>query len=98
LASLHGPRTASVQRPILFGTTGCRFGPANATVVIGVFTVAEATSAFGAPIAVNLLARMTGGYAVPLMTLAAVTLAGAGLFHWGRRQPTTDDMPVLSYQ
>jgi hypothetical protein len=55
----------------------------GATAIVGVFTVVEATTAFGMPIAVNLLARVTGGYAVPLVLLAAVTLAGAGLFHWG---------------
>jgi MFS family permease len=70
---------ATLYSPILID----RFGPGDATAIVGVFTVAEAATAFGAPIAVNLLAELTGGYAVPLLALAAVTLAGAGLFHWG---------------
>lgn len=65
-----------------------RFGPANATATIGVFNMAEATSAFGAPIAVNLLAGVTGGYALPLAALGVVTLIGALLFHWGTGPPS----------
>ncbi|MFB6353578.1 MAG: MFS transporter [Halobacteriales archaeon] len=70
---------ATLFSPILVG----RFGPENATAIVGLFTVAEATTAFGAPIVVNLLVGATGGYAVPLALLALLTLAGAGLFHWG---------------
>ncbi len=62
-----------------------RFGAEHATAVVGVFTLAEASTAFGAPIGLSLLVAATGGYSVPLVALAAVTLLGAGLFHWGTR-------------
>lgn len=70
---------ATLFSPIIVG----RFGPENATAIVGLFTAAEASTAFGAPLGLNLLVGATGGYAVPLVVLAAVTLAGAGLFHWG---------------
>lgn len=60
-----------------------RFGPENATAIVGLFTVVEATTAFGAPLGLTLLVDATGGYGVPLVLLAAVTVAGALLFHWG---------------
>lgn len=62
-----------------------RFGPEQATAIVGLFTMAETPMAFGAPIGLNLLYAATGGYVVPLVVFGAVTLAGAGLFHWGTR-------------
>lgn len=70
---------AALFSPILID----RFGPENATAIVGVFTLAETTTAFGAPIGLSLLVGATGGYAVPLVVLAAVTLLGAGGFYWG---------------
>lgn len=59
------------------------FGPENATAVVGLFTLSEATTAFLAPIGMSALVDATGGYTVPLATLVAMTLVGAGLFYWG---------------
>lgn len=70
---------ATLFSPVILG----RFGPENATAIVGLFTVVEATTAFGAPLGLNLLVTATGGYVVPLVGLAALTAAGAGLFHWG---------------
>ena len=60
-----------------------RFGPANATAIVGIFTVAEATTAFSIPIALNVLREFTGGYAPPLVLIAGLTLLGAALFYRG---------------
>ena len=60
-----------------------QFGPENATAVVGLFTIAEASTAFLAPIGFNALVEVTGGYVLPLLALMCVTLAGAGLFYWG---------------
>lgn len=72
---------ATLFSPILVN----RFGPENATAIIGLFTMAQATTAFGAPIGLSLLFEATGGYAVPLGLLAVLTFTGALLFHWGTR-------------
>jgi MFS family permease len=60
-----------------------RFGPANATAIVGIFTVAEATTAFSIPIALNVLREFTGGYAPPLVLIGGLTLLGAALFYRG---------------
>lgn len=70
---------ATLFSPVILG----RFGPENATAIVGLFTAVEATTAFGAPLGLNLLVTATGGFDLPLVGLAAVTVAGAGLFHWG---------------
>lgn len=72
---------ATLFSPILID----RFGPEDATAIIGLVTIAEAASAFGAPLAMVVLVDLTGGYALPLVLLALVTLAGVGMFHWGTR-------------
>ncbi|MFD1600914.1 MFS transporter [Halobellus rarus] len=60
-----------------------RFGPANATAIVGIFTVAEATTAFSIPIVLNVLTGITGGYAPPLVLIGGLTLLGAWLFYRG---------------
>jgi len=75
---------ATLFSPILVD----RFGAADATAVVGIFNVAEATAAFGAPLGMRFLVDVTGGYAVPLGLLSLATLAGAGLFFWGTGRPT----------
>jgi dipeptide/tripeptide permease len=67
-----------------------QFGPEDATAVVGSFNVAEAAGAFLAPLGVNWAVQATGGYTLPMVALAGLTLAGAGLFYWGtdpRRAP-----------
>ncbi|MFC6873025.1 MFS transporter [Halobellus marinus] len=60
-----------------------RFGPTNATAIVGIFTVAEASTAFSVPIVLNVLTEATGSYAPPLILIGGATLLGAGLFYWG---------------
>lgn len=78
---------AALFSPIIVG----EFGPENATALVGMFSIAEATTAFAAPIAMDALVGQMGGYALPLLALGCLTLVGAGLFHWGtspRRRPS----------
>jgi MFS family permease len=70
---------ATLYSPILIDA----FGRENAVAVVGIFTIAEAPSAFLMPIVVDSLAPATGGYTVPLTLVGAATLAGAAMFHWG---------------
>lgn len=72
---------AALFSPIVVG----RFGPAHATAIVGLLTVAEAPMAFGAPIATNLLYAATGTYAAPLAVFGTLTLVGAWLFYRGTR-------------
>ena len=60
-----------------------RFGPANATAIVGAFTVGQAASAFSAPVVLSLLRSASGGYTVPLVVLGGATLLGGVLFYLG---------------
>jgi len=70
---------ASLWSPIIL----TRFGSENATATVGLINIAVAGSAFLAPFIVNVVHRMTGGIVLPLSLLGAITILGAGLFHWG---------------
>ena len=59
------------------------FGEDRATAVTGLFTFCSAAAGFVAPLAVNGVAGAVGGYDLPLVALAVVTVAGAWLFYWG---------------
>lgn len=59
------------------------FGPENATAVAGLFTFCSAASGFLTPVAVDAFENVAGGYGLPLVVLAVLTLVGAGLFYWG---------------
>jgi MFS family permease len=65
--------------PIIIG----RFGPENATALVGAFTAIQAAVAFSTPVALSLLRDASGGYTVPLAVLGCVTLLGGGLFYRG---------------
>lgn len=60
-----------------------RFGPENATAIVGAFTVGQAASAFSAPVVLSLLRSASGGYTVPLVVLGGATLLGGVLFYRG---------------
>ncbi|WP_311172691.1 MFS transporter [Halobellus ordinarius] len=60
-----------------------RFGPANATAIVGIFTAAQAATAFSVPIVLNVLTEGTGSNAPPLLLIGGATLLGAGLFYRG---------------
>lgn len=70
---------APLFSPIIIG----RFGPANATAIVGLFTIGEAATAFVVPVALNVLRDLSGGYAAPLVAVGGLTLLGAGLFYGG---------------
>ena len=70
---------APLFSPIVIG----RFGPANATAIVGVFTVGQAATAFSAPVVLSLLRSASGGYTVPLLLLGVATLLGGVLFYRG---------------
>ncbi|WP_049987465.1 MFS transporter [Halobellus rufus] len=70
---------ASLFSPIILE----RFGATNATAIIGVFTIAEATTAISIPLLLNVLRDLSGGYTVPLVVVTALTLLGAALFYRG---------------
>ena len=72
---------ATLFSPIILG----KFGHENAVAIIGLFTVFESITAFFVPVAVGFLVQVTGGYDLPLVLLAAVTLLGVGLFHWATK-------------
>ena len=76
---------ASLYSPIIIE----RFGPENATAIVGLFNAVEAVSAFCAPLAASALVGLTGGYALLLVSLSGVTFLGAGLFYWGT-DPTAE--------
>lgn len=68
-----------------------QFGPEDATAVVGSFNIAEAAGAFLGPLGVHWAVRVTGGYTLPMVALACLTLLGAGLFYWStdpRRAPS----------
>ena len=60
-----------------------RFGPENATALVGLFTIAEAATAFSIPIAMNAAVGVLGGYPIPLVGLGGLTALGVLLFGWG---------------
>lgn len=60
-----------------------RFGPANATAIVGIFTIGEAATAMSIPIVLNVLLDLSGGYTVPLVLTGGLTLLGAWLFYRG---------------
>jgi hypothetical protein len=70
---------APLFSPIVIG----RFGPENATAIVGAFTVGQAVTAFSAPVVLSLLRSASGGYAVPLVILGGTTLLGGVLFYRG---------------
>ncbi|MFB6091904.1 MAG: nitrate/nitrite transporter [Haloquadratum sp.] len=70
---------APLFSPIVIG----RFGPQNATALVGLFTISQAVTAFLVPIGLNLLRGLVGGYAVPLFLIGGLTLLGGGLFYRG---------------
>lgn len=70
---------AALFSPIVLG----RFGPENATAIVGLLTLSEASTSFLTPVAASATAAATGGYAVPLVAVGLATLLGAGLFYWG---------------
>jgi ABC-type nickel/cobalt efflux system permease component RcnA len=60
-----------------------RFGPGNATAIVGAFTVGQAVTSFSAPVVLSLLRSASGGYTAPLVLLGGVTLLGGALFYRG---------------
>lgn len=70
---------APLFSPIVIG----RFGPENATAIVGAFTVGQAVTAFSAPVVLSLLRSASGGYAAPLVLLGGATLLGGALFYRG---------------
>jgi MFS family permease len=61
------------------------FGGDHASAVVGVFQGGLAIPGLLAPPAMSALVAWTGGYDGPLLVLAAITAAGAGLFWFGTR-------------
>lgn len=74
---------ASLWSPIVL----TRFGPGNGTALVGLLNVTTASVAFLAPLAVGVARDALGGYALPLLALAAVTFLGVAFFHWGTASP-----------
>lgn len=70
---------APLFSPIVIG----RFGPANATAIVGAFTVGQAVTAFSTPVVLSLLRSASGGYTVPLAVLGGATILGGLLFYRG---------------
>ncbi len=66
-----------------------RFGPENATAIVGAFTVGQAVTAFCAPVVLSLLRSASGGYTAPLVVLGGATLLGGLLFYRGT-EPVVD--------
>lgn len=60
-----------------------RFGPANATAIVGLFILGQAVTAFTTPVALNVLYDFSGGYVLPLLAIGGLTLLGGGLFYGG---------------
>ncbi|WP_435182504.1 MFS transporter [Halobellus sp. EA9] len=60
-----------------------RFGPANATAIVGLFILGQAATSFTTPVALNVLYDLSGGYAVPLVAVAGLTLLGGAMFYRG---------------
>jgi OFA family oxalate/formate antiporter-like MFS transporter len=76
---------APLFSPIIIG----RFGPANATAIVGLFILGQAATSFTTPVALNVLYDLSGGYTVPLLAVGGLTLLGGGLFYRGTA-PTDD--------
>jgi len=72
------------------------FGRENATAVVGLFTISETLTSFLAPIGMNALSTATGGYAVPLAGVVAMTLLGGAMFYWGTGRADRADRPSAS--
>jgi MFS family permease len=70
---------APLFSPIVIG----RFGPENATAIVGAFTIGQAVTAFSTPVVLSLLRSVSGGYTVPLVVLGGATLLGGLLFYRG---------------
>jgi OFA family oxalate/formate antiporter-like MFS transporter len=70
---------APLFSPIVIG----RFGPENATAIVGAFTVGQAVTAFSAPVVLSLLRSSSSGYTLPLVVLGSATLLGGVLFYRG---------------
>ncbi|MFC4986577.1 MFS transporter [Saliphagus infecundisoli] len=70
---------ASLWSPIIL----TRFGHENATATVGLLNITMGGFAFVVPLAIGMLYRVTGGYAVPLVTLGVGTVLGGVLFRWG---------------
>jgi len=70
---------AALWSPIIL----TRFGSDNATATVGLLNTSTAGAAFLAPLAISGLRGVTGGYTVPLVALAVVTVVGVALFYWG---------------
>ena len=76
---------APLFSPIVIG----RFGPENATAIVGAFTVGQAVTAFSAPVVLSLLRSVSGGYTLPLVVLGGATLLGGLLFYRGTASVAT---------
>ncbi|GAB3685212.1 hypothetical protein GCM10028857_15360 [Salinarchaeum chitinilyticum] len=70
---------AALWSPIVLDS----FGSENATATVGLLNAATAGAAFLSPLAVSALRSATGGYGIPLVALAVVTVLGVVLFYWG---------------
>ncbi|MFB6250381.1 MAG: MFS transporter [Halobellus sp.] len=85
---------APLFSPIIIG----RFGPANATAIVGLFTLGQAATSFMTPVALNILQDLSSGYTVPLLAVGGLTLLGGVLFYRGtapiKETETTDGVPA----
>lgn len=77
---------ASLWSPIVLS----RFGSENATATVGLINIAVAGSAFLAPLIASTLHRVAGGSVLPFITIGAITVLGAVLFHWGTDPASSD--------
>lgn len=81
---------AALFSPIVLG----RFGPKNATAIVGLLTLSEASTAFLTPVAASAIVAATGTYAVPLVGVGVATLVGSLLFYWGTDPDAPADSPA----
>jgi len=88
LGAAFGP-LAALWSPIVL----TRFGTENATAIVGLLLIGSAGGAFLAPLGVNVLHRMTGGYTIPLFALSVFTVLGAALFYWSTAPMTNPPEP-----
>ena len=82
LLGLFGAGLGAVA-PLFSPIVISRFGPENATAIVGAFTVGQAMTAFSTPVVLSLLRSASGGYTLPLVVLGGVTLLGGVLFYRG---------------